>query len=77
MIQGCSKDHHLRVPVTVHSCKGNEPPLCLKIKNKHNDRIKKWISIDKKTKDIKLIFSFKKCIKQKILSEQGNDSSGK
>ena len=33
-----------------------------------------WNSIDKKTIDIKLIFSFKKCIKLKILSKQGNNS---
>ena len=36
-----------------------------------------WNSIDNMTKDIKSIFSFKKCVKQKFLSQQGNDSSGK
>ena len=36
-----------------------------------------WNGIDKKTKDIKSIFSFKKCIKQKFLSQQGNDDSDK
>ena len=36
-----------------------------------------WNSIDNKTKDTKSIFSFKKCIKQKLLSQQGNDNSGK
>ena len=36
-----------------------------------------WNSIDNKTKDTKSVFSFKKCIKQKFLSQQDNDSSGK
>ena len=36
-----------------------------------------WNSIDSKTKDTQSVFSFKKCIKQKFLSQQDNDSSGK
>ena len=36
-----------------------------------------WNSIDNKTKDTKSVFSFKKCIKQKFLSQQDNDSSGR
>ena len=39
--------------------------------------LKIWNSIDKKTKDIKSIFSFKKCIKLNLLSKQGDGSSGK
>ena len=29
MILDCSKDHHLKVPLTVRSCIGSEPPWCL------------------------------------------------
>ena len=36
-----------------------------------------WNSIDNKKKDIKSNFSIKKCVKQKFLSQQGNESSGK
>lgn len=33
MIPDCLKDHRLIVPKTARSCKGNGPPLCLKITN--------------------------------------------
>ena len=40
-------------------------------------RLNIWNSIDNKTKNTKTMFCFKKLIKQKFLSQQDNDSSGK